>query len=111
MMDKLTIVCNGNVEEAFDDTNGKAFDYFCDYDYECTWSYIEKDDKGLSIVRVYGFEMVDNVVKKMLDNRRTNSLMKVFKELGVNVVSVSHDVVDESEMHEMHDKLEGDEEE
>lgn len=111
MMDKLTIVCNGNVEEAFDDTNGKAFDYLWDCNYECTWSYIEKDNKGLSIVRVYGFEMVDNVVKKMLDNRRTNSLMKVFKELGVNVVSVSHDVVDESEMHEMHDKLECDEKE
>ena len=55
--------------------------------------------------------MVDNVVKKMLDNRKSNSLMKVFKGLGVNVVSVSHDVVDESEMHEMHDNLEGDEEE
>ena len=111
MMDKLTIVCNGNVEEVFDNQDGKGFEYLWDCDYECTWSYIEKDDKGLSIVRVYGFEMVDNVVKKMLDNRKSNSLMKVFKGLGVNVVSVSHDVVDESEMHEMHDNLEGDEEE
>lgn len=37
--------------------------------------------------------------------------MKVFKGLGVNVVSVSHDVVDESEMHEMRDKFEDDNEE
>lgn len=106
-MDKLVIVCNGKVKEAFNLQDGKAFDFLWDEDIESTWSYTTEDDKGLSIVTIYGFEPVDGAIDKLLDNRRKKNLTKLLNGIGVNVVSIEHFVVDSLEYEVVKNEIEG----
>lgn len=99
-MDKLTIMCNGNVEEAFNETNGKFFDYLWGNEFECTWSCMEKVDQGVNKVMIFGYEPVDGMVQKFLDTRRRDNATKTLKDLGINVISIKHSVVNTNEFEE-----------
>lgn len=110
MMDKLVIICNGDVNKAFDRTYGKIYDFLGKEDVEITWSYITQDDIGLSTVTLYGFEPVEGVIKRLIDNRKKNSLTKQLNGIGVNVVNITHSVVDSNEYELIKNKIEPDEE-
>lgn len=87
----------------------KAFDFLWDEDIESTWSYIINDDKGLSTVTIYGFELVDGVIDRFLDNRRKNSFAKLLNGIGVNVVEINHSVVESTEYEQIKNEIEANE--
>ncbi len=105
MMDKLVIVCNGKVKEAFNEQDGKAFDFLWDEDIESTWSYISEDDRGLNTVTIYGFEPLDGTINRFLDNRRKNSFSKLLNGIGVNVVEINHSVVESTEYEQIRNEI------
>lgn len=108
MMDKLVIVCNGNVKEAFDKQDGKAFDFLWDEDIESTWSYISEDENGLSTVTIYGFEPLDGTIDRFLDNRKKNSFSKLLNGIDVNVVKINHSVVESTEYKQIKNEIDPD---
>jgi hypothetical protein len=96
-VDKLTIVCSGNVAEAFNETNGRFFDYLWDNEFECTWSCVENQDSKNMIATVFGFEPVNGMVQDFLDANRKDNAVKALNDLGVDVKSIVHSVIDSKE--------------
>lgn len=101
-MDKITIVCDGNIKEAFDTQDGKFFSYLWSHDVECTWSYHINNENTTTFV-LYGFEPVDGIIKGLIDKRTKNNAVAFLNGIGVNVEKIRHSNAD-SNSHEYMEK-------
>lgn len=89
-MEKLTIICDGNVE-IFNDYQGRFFRYLQDFKFEPTKCVVSgnKDDKYTVVI--YGSEQVDCAISRIKDRGKSYGITSVLSEERVRVYDIQHE--------------------
>lgn len=95
-MNKLTIKCKGETRVILDRPDERLADYLWGQDIEVTNIFNNKCDEQ-NVITFFGFEMVDGLMKKILDKRKKDNIYNFLEGYNLENIDIISEECEDSE--------------